>query len=62
MKMAKKRIKTGLPQRSFQALGPRLFAAKLLDFESSVKVKFLDQDQAWCELYRAITAERFCRF
>ena len=50
MKMAKKRIKTGLPQRSFQALGPRLFAAKLLDFESSVKVKFLDQDQAWCEL------------
>ena len=37
--------------------GPRLFAAKTFDFESSVKVKFLkdwpqflDQDQAWSEL------------
>ena len=53
MKMTKNRIKTGLPQRSLSTNapplvlfsgewgGPRLFAAKLLDFESSVNVKFL---------------------
>ena len=53
MKMAKNRIKTGPPQRSLSTNatplvlfsdewgGPRLFAAKLRDFESSVKVKFL---------------------